>query len=126
MARLSLPANRSRLMGSRLSAPSDLSAPVQSLSSRPWKAKYHTKRWRDLRQEVLIRDCYTCQQCKRVCMGKSPAPTSPVVDHVRPHRGDDRLFWSKANLQTLCKSPCHDQHKQALEQETRHHQGVWD
>lgn len=30
-----------------------------------------------------------------------------VVDHIRPHKGDRRLFWDVANWQALCK-PCHD------------------
>ena len=30
-----------------------------------------------------------------------------VVDHIKPHRGDEKLFWDASNLQPLCK-PCHD------------------
>lgn len=30
-----------------------------------------------------------------------------VVDHIIPHKGDDKLFWSRSNWQALCKS-CHD------------------
>ena len=30
-----------------------------------------------------------------------------VVDHIRPHRGDDELFWNEFNWQSLCKA-CHD------------------
>jgi 5-methylcytosine-specific restriction endonuclease McrA len=29
-----------------------------------------------------------------------------VVDHIIPHRGDQRLFWSQDNWQPLC----HDDH----------------
>lgn len=126
MGKLSLSPSRAAFSSARLSAPPKNEAPAPSLSSRPWKAKYDLKQWRSLRQEVLLRDGYTCRHCQRVCVGKSPAANSPVVDHIRPHRGDDRLFWDKGNLQTLCKSPCHDQHKQRLEQESRSHQGVWD
>ena len=32
---------------------------------------------------------------------------SEVVDHIIPHRGDDRLFWDESNWQALCKQ-CHD------------------
>lgn len=103
-------------------------APLPNKSEAPWRAWYKTARWRVLRQEVLHRDRYTCQWpgCGRVLGAKHPAPDSPVVDHKRPHRGDERLFWSRDNLQTLCKSPCHDKHKQALEQESRQRLGVWD
>lgn len=30
-----------------------------------------------------------------------------VVDHIKPHRGDQRLFWDEDNWQALCKE-CHD------------------
>lgn len=127
MGKLSRPSQRLAFTGHRTAALAPVrTGPPPVQTSRPWKAWYSTRRWKNLRQEVLIRDAYTCQACRRVLGGKSPAPDSPVVDHVRPHRGDERLFWSKTNLQTLCKSPCHDQHKQALEQESRHHAGVWD
>ncbi|WP_082477264.1 HNH endonuclease signature motif containing protein [Rhizobium sp. Leaf371] len=37
-----------------------------------------------------------------------------VVDHVIPHRGDKKLFWSRSNWQPLC-TPCHSSTKQRLE-----------
>lgn len=40
-----------------------------------------------------------------------------TVDHIVPHRGDDRLFWDKTNWQSLC-APCHNRHKQRLERAT--------
>jgi 5-methylcytosine-specific restriction protein A len=42
-----------------------------------------------------------------------------VVDHIKPHKGDQRLFWDKSNLQTLCKT-CHDSKKQAIEKSGFH------
>ena len=30
-----------------------------------------------------------------------------VVDHIIPHKGDQKLFWDTRNWQPLCK-PCHD------------------
>jgi 5-methylcytosine-specific restriction protein A len=30
-----------------------------------------------------------------------------VTDHIKPPRGDYRLFWNPANHQSLCKR-CHD------------------
>ncbi|ATD62508.1 MAG: HNH endonuclease [Janthinobacterium svalbardensis] len=29
-------------------------------------------------------------------------PMASVVDHIEPHRGDQALFWNKANWQSLC------------------------
>jgi 5-methylcytosine-specific restriction endonuclease McrA len=47
-----------------------------------------------------------------------------VCDHIKPHRGKEELFWDEGNLQTLCK-PCHDSLKQAEEQASLQHRGVW-
>ncbi|RKJ07590.1 HNH endonuclease, partial [Butyricicoccus sp. 1XD8-22] len=30
-----------------------------------------------------------------------------VVDHIKPHQGDQSLFWNENNWQPLCKR-CHD------------------
>lgn len=38
-----------------------------------------------------------------------------MVDHIVPHRGDKKLFWSRSNWQPLASSPCHASHKQSLE-----------
>lgn len=37
-----------------------------------------------------------------------------VVDHVKPHRGDKRLFWDRSNWQPLCER-CHNVIKQRQE-----------
>ncbi|MCP4309588.1 MAG: HNH endonuclease [bacterium] len=42
-----------------------------------------------------------------------------VCDHIKPHRGDPGKFWDPDNLQTLCKSECHDKHKQARKRAAR-------
>lgn len=86
----------------------------------PWHRWYRSARWLTLRQQVFLRDRYECRKCQRI-----EGNTSRLVcDHVTPHRGNARLFWDEANLQTLCK-PCHDTLKQREEQATRHQRGVW-
>ncbi len=37
-----------------------------------------------------------------------------VVDHIIPHRGDQKLFWDHGNWQSLCAT-CHSAHKQRQE-----------
>jgi len=37
-----------------------------------------------------------------------------VVDHIKPHKGNDALFWDEKNWQSLCK-PHHDSTKQKEE-----------
>jgi 5-methylcytosine-specific restriction endonuclease McrA len=87
----------------------------------PWKAWYKLKRWRDLRLQIFRRDLYTCQ-CG---CGLMEGNTSLLVcDHIKPHRGDERLFWDETNLQTLLKS-CHDSAKQRAEQASLNQRGVW-
>jgi 5-methylcytosine-specific restriction protein A len=78
---------------------------------RSW---YHSARWQALRLEVLARDLYTCQQTGVLLVGKHPEPNSPVVDHVVPHRGDERLFWDTGNLQAVSKK-YHDGEKRSQE-----------
>jgi len=75
---------------------------------------YHQKRWRDLRLKILERDLFTCRQTGVLLSGKHPAPNSPVVDHIKPHRGDIALFWDENNLQSVSKA-WHDSIKQARE-----------
>lgn len=92
----------------------------QTSGRPPWHAWYKTARWRALRFKVFTRDLFTCKGCGRL----EGDPSRLVADHIIPHRGDARLFWDEANLQTLCKS-CHDRLKQAEEQASRHTRGVW-
>lgn len=98
--------------------------PARYREEAHWRAWYKTARWRALRQEVLIRDGYTCQRTGQVCAGKYPDPNSPTVNHKRPHRGDPALFWDITNLEVVAKS-VHDSAIQKEEQATRHQVGVW-
>lgn len=78
-----------------------------------------TYRWQKLRQKILNRDGWRCQQTGVLVIGKYPKPNSPVVDHIRPHRGDEALFWDEENLQTVSKE-YHDKEKQKLEHSGRY------
>ncbi|MGM4909135.1 HNH endonuclease [Rhizobium sp. 32_C3_N1_1] len=82
--------------------------------SQHWRAWYKTTRWQKLRQEVLVRDAYICQRTGVVCIGKHPAPNSPVADHKKPHHGDEQLFWDINNLHCVSKA-YHDSEKQKEE-----------
>ena len=42
-----------------------------------------------------------------LCKAEGKVQVATVVDHIRPHRGNDRLMWDEANHQALCKR-CHD------------------
>ena len=67
--------------------------------SRPWKKLYKTALWKKLRLNQLSKQplCCYCEQQGRV----TPAN---VVDHIKPHKGDEILFFKPSNLQSLCYS----------------------
>lgn len=48
------------------------------------------------------------------CVRPGCGQPASVVDHIVPHRGDRKLFWSRSNWQPLC-APCHNRWKQAAE-----------
>jgi 5-methylcytosine-specific restriction protein A len=77
--------------------------------SRPWRYLYNSARWTKGRLRHLTKHplCRYCELQGRVT-------EAAVVDHVVPHKGDERLFFDESNWQSLCK-PCHDQVKQAAE-----------
>ena len=59
-------------------------------------------RWRRARSEYLAEHPW----CVR-CLIKGRRTPATVVDHVEPHRDDERLFWDRDQWQVLCK-PHHD------------------
>jgi len=125
MARLTNPPSRLGFASDRRAfAPDQPKGPAPVQHSAPWKAWYKTKRWRDLKDQVHIRDNYTCQRTGQLCAGKYPAPDSPVANHKRPHRGNPALFWDESNIETVTKA-VHDSTIQREEQDSLHQRGVW-
>ena len=51
-----------------------------------------------------------CSACPR----EGKRSRAAHVDHIRPHRGDQRLFWDRTNWQPLCQQH-HNRDKQQLE-----------
>ena len=95
--------------------PADECCACQVVRDRARKARHDQRRptaarrgynneWRKARAEFLAR-FPSCRRCG------APAST---VDNIKPHRGDDRLFWDRSNWQPLCTS-CHNRHKQREE-----------
>ena len=87
------------------------------------RALYAKPEWKRLRLEAFVRDGYVCQRSGVLCVGKYPAPNSPVANHKRPHRGDPKLFFDINNVETVSKA-VHDSEVQAEEQSIP--MGVWD
>lgn len=59
-------------------------------------------RWQKARATYLASHPL-CKQCDQ----RGLIVRATVVDHIIPHKGDQNLFWSRDNWQSLCK-PCHD------------------
>ena len=49
-----------------------------------------------------------------MCSGQGKVVAAEVVDHIKPHKGNQALFWSAGNWQSLCKRH-HDSDKQLIE-----------
>ena len=83
----------------------------RSPEATEYRRLYKTKAWQQLRKACLIRDNFTCRFCKKTDWNTSRL----VADHIKPHRGDEALFFDIDNLMTLCAEPCHNRHKQEQE-----------
>lgn len=70
---------------------------------------YSSTVWKKLRGLQLAREAL-CRYCAR----QGIRTRARIVDHIKPHRGDMRLFLDPSNLQSLCKT-CHDSAKQTEE-----------
>ncbi|SKC57898.1 5-methylcytosine-specific restriction enzyme A [Maledivibacter halophilus] len=66
------------------------------------KKLYNSTRWQDLRRYRL-----NTQPLCVECLKKNRITPATVVDHIKPHKGNENLFYDFNNLQSLCKS-CHD------------------
>lgn len=64
----------------------------------------YDSRWEQARLDFLKR-FPACRFC---------GEPATVVDHIKPHRGDMRLFWRRSNWQSLC-THCHSCIKQSRE-----------
>lgn len=71
---------------------------------------YKSKDWRQLRQYILERDNYECQECKRQGYVKLTDDTkhkSLDVDHIKELHTHSELAFEPDNLETLCIR-CHN------------------
>ncbi|SMQ65922.1 HNH endonuclease [Devosia lucknowensis] len=76
---------------------------------RPWQHLYGRKRWLSLRDRHLD-ERPLCEYCLR----REVVEPATIVDHIKPHKGDEELFYDAGNLQSLCKR-CHDSDKRLEE-----------
>lgn len=67
-------------------------------------ARGYTGAWDRARKGYLAKHPF-CVRC---------GLSATVVDHKKPHKGDQGLFWDRTNWQPLC-TPCHSRSKQSEE-----------
>ena len=84
---------------------------LRSAEAEAYRKLYRDKRWcgpHGVRQQALLRDLYTCQRCTRLLVTSNRQhPRAAVVNHKKPHKGDEALFFDLENAEAVCKS-CHD------------------
>ena len=64
---------------------------------------YRSGQWLAMRRQQLTASPF-CAECLRA----GQYTLASEVDHVVPHRNDERLFYDPLNLQSMCH-PCHSQ-----------------
>ena len=64
---------------------------------------YKSKKWKHKRKQILKRDGYLCQECKR--FGKTTEAT--MVHHITPVEVSPERLWDSRNMVSLC-GPCHE------------------
>ena len=68
-----------------------------------WNGFYHTRQWKDKRLQILKRDHYACQVCKR--LGKYKRGN--IVHHRKHLKDAPELALTDSNLETICRE-CHE------------------
>ena len=58
----------------------------------------YNRAWQRARKEYL-----SAHPLCVMCMKEGRYKKASVVDHIKPHRGDQVLFWDRSNWQSLCK-----------------------
>lgn len=61
-------------------------------------ARGYGSRWQKARATYLCRNPLCVE-----CFKQSKVVPATVVDHIRPHKGDQKLFWDRDNWAALCK-----------------------
>lgn len=100
-----------------------LKTPTQAVPQRPINA-VDPSSWRTGKNSTQRGYGYKWQQARLAFLAKHPlcaycerdgrVTEATVVDHIKPHRGDMRLFWDRSNWSPLCAT-CHSSVKQAEE-----------
>jgi hypothetical protein len=68
----------------------------RSMGATQFQGLYNRSRWKKMSRQQRMR-APLCEMCK----ARGLVVVAQVVDHIRPHHGDERLFFDPQNLQSL-------------------------
>lgn len=81
----------------------------RSDAAKAYRKLYNNNKWKKARLEHL----YEHPECA-YCRARGMLSGADLVDHIEPHKGDEKLFWDRSNWQSLCWD-CHSGEKQLEE-----------
>lgn len=81
----------------------------RSAEAAQYRRLYHTARWQRMRAVQLA-----AEPLCRFCLAIEDVTEATDCDHIKPHKGDETLFFDPNNLQSLC-APCHRTLKARIE-----------
>lgn len=65
------------------------------------RALYADRRWKAAAKTFIKRNCLCVD-----CLELGVVEDATDVDHIKPHKGDRKVFWDRSNWQALCHR-CH-------------------
>ena len=68
----------------------------------PTYRKLYGRKWRNAKAKYLA-----AYPLCNACASRRIRTKADTVDHIVPHKGDEKLFWSRSNWQALCRA-CHN------------------
>lgn len=110
-----MPGKAPRICGCGKTVPAGIACSCEKLRARERKARFdktrpgarergYTAEW-ERESKAFLAANPKCKRCDQ------PAT---VVDHTQPHKGNQALFWNRANWQPLCRTH-HNSAKQSEE-----------
>ena len=85
-------------------------------SPHGWKAVYKSGRWEKKREQILQRDHYACQECRR----HGRYRRANTVHHIRHLKDAPELALEDSNLESLCRD-CHE----AIHEKEKQREKFW-
>lgn len=83
-----------------------MSSNNRSEEAKKWRQLYKRALWKKLRIDHISEE----PMCRYCLERDGSLVAADIVDHITPHKGDEKKFFNPNNLQSLCES-CHNGEK---------------